>query len=101
MIALIVDQEDLNPHPVMDDGLQFLKIHLNTAITGQKDHIAASVILTCLPGADRCWKIVTHGRNCGIGDKPLALLDGVAMASRHAGRAISHYSDLVFFQSRT
>ena len=64
----------------MDDGLQFLKIHLNTAIT---------------------WKIVTHGRNCGIGDKPLALLDGVAMASRHAGRAISHYSDLVFFQSRT
>ena len=64
----------------MDDGLQFLKIHLNTAITGQKDHIAASVVLTCLPGADRCWKIVTHGRDCGIGDKTLALLDDVAMA---------------------
>ena len=85
----------------MDDRLQFLKIHLNTAITGQKDHISASIVFTRLPGTNRCRKIVTHGRDCGIGDKPLTLLDGVAMASCHAGGAISHYSDLVFFQSRT
>ena len=74
MIAAIVDQENLDRHLVVDDGLQLLKIHLDAALTGQQDDVVLAVsvplkfrIMGCHAGTDRCRQIVTHGSDCGVG----------------------------------
>ena len=80
MVTAIVDQKDLNGHPVMNDRLKLLKIHLNAAVAGNQDNIAAGVLQfsilrfsalhaaflrTAFPhghtGPDGCRQIVSHG----------------------------------------
>ena len=70
MVTTVIDQENLDRHLVVDDGLQLLKIHLDAALTGQQDDIMLAVsvplkfrIMRCHAGTDRCRQIVTHRCN--------------------------------------
>ena len=90
---------------MMDDGLQLLKVHLDASVPCHQNQIlpptvCALAVETVLsgrrPGPDGRRKVIAHGRNSGIGDKSLPFFDHISMAPYHAGRAISHYGDLVF-----
>ena len=74
MVAAVIDQEDLDRHPVMDDGLQLLQVHLNASVTGYKNNIMAAVavslmlrVVSCHAGADRRRQVVAHRCDRGIG----------------------------------
>lgn len=43
MVTTVIDQENLDRHLVVDDGLQLLNVHLNAALTGQQDNIMFTV----------------------------------------------------------
>ncbi len=43
MIAAVVDQEDLNSHFMVDDGLKLLDIHLDASVTRYQNQIIPSL----------------------------------------------------------
>ena len=98
MVTAVVDQEDLDSHMVMNDGLKLLKIHLDTSVTRHKDDVLCMV---CDPGTDGCRKIVAHGRDGRVADEPLSFLHLVGMSAYYARGAISHNGDLIFFDALT
>ena len=73
MVAAVIDQEDLDRHPVMDDGLQLLQVHLNASVTGYKNNIMAAVAVSLMlrvvrhAGTDRRRQVVAHRCDRGIG----------------------------------
>ena len=73
MITAIVNNKDLNTHFVMDDGLQLLKIHLDTSISRDQDyifpftgsaHAVRAVLSGSSPDTDGCRKVISHGSHC-------------------------------------
>ena len=98
MVTAVVDQENLDSHMVMNDGLELLKIHLDTSVTCHKDDVLCMV---CDPGTDSCRKVVTHGRNGRVADEPLSFLHLIGMSAYHARGAISHNGDLIFLDALT
>ena len=98
VVAAVVDQEDLDPHVVMDDRLKFLKVHLDASVTGHKDNILCMVRHPC---TDRRREVVTHGSDRRVADEPLSFLHLIGMSAYHARGAISHNGDLIFLDALT
>ena len=72
MITSVVDHKYLYIHPVMDNGLQLLQVHLKASVSGDQDQVipagisAIAVELVCpgsSPGADGRGQIISHGRD--------------------------------------
>ena len=96
VVTTVVDQEDLDSHMMVNDGLELLKIHLYTSVTCHKDDVLCMV---CDPGTDGCRKIVAHGRDGRVADEPLSFLHLVGMSAYYARGAISHNGDLIFLSA--
>lgn len=96
VVAAVVDQEDLDPHMMVDDRLEFLKVHLDASVTGHKDNILCMVRHPC---TDRRREVVTHGSDRRVADKPLSFLHLIGMSAYHARGAISHNGDLIFLDA--
>ena len=78
----------------MNDGLQFLQIHLNASVSCDKNQILTVVRHT---GSNYGWKIVSHRSHSRIGDKPLSLFHPESLASRHPGGSHADKKILIFF----
>ena len=98
VVTTVVDQEDLDSHMMVNDGLELLKIHLDTSVTCHKDDVLCMV---CDPSTDGCRKIVAHGRDGRVADEPLSFLHLVGMSAYYARGAISHNGDLIFLDALT
>ena len=96
VVAAVVDQEDLDPHVVMDDRLKFLKVHLDASVTGHKDNILCMVRHPC---TDRRREIVTHGSDRRVADKPLSFLHLIGMSAYHARGAVAHNRDHILLHA--
>ena len=120
MIASIVYHENLNGHLMMDNGLQFLQIHLDRAVSGHQENILALIrrvnfslalpvrilrktlflffgkIHYAVVGTDSRRQSVTHGSHTVLADKTSALFNDIALSAGNTGRTISHHGNLVF-----
>ena len=93
MVTAVIYYKNLNRKIIANHCLQLLQVHLNAAVSGNQHNILGMI---CHTGAYGRRKTVAHGRDTGIGDKPLALFHDVSVTADHIGRAIAHYHDLVF-----
>ena len=93
MIASIINQKDLNRKPVMNDGLQFLQIHLNASVSCQQDNILSRL---CHGNTDGRRQVISHGSHGRIGNETLSFLYDISVAAGHTGRAVPHHRNLIF-----
>ena len=70
MVTAVINHENLYIHPVMDDGLQLLDIHLKAAVPCNQyqvipgliaSHAVALVFPGCSPGPNGCRQVISHG----------------------------------------
>ena len=81
---------------VMDDRLEFLKVHLDASVTGHKDNILCMVRHPC---TDRRREVVTHGSDRRVADKPLSFLHLIGMSAYHARGAVAHNRDHILLHA--
>ena len=108
MVSPVVYHKYLNPHSVVDDGLQLLKIHLHASVPSHQDQVlsasvpalaVAALIPGSSPGAYGCRQVISHGGNGGIGYETLALFYDIGVSPHHTGGAIAHHRHLPLSQA--
>ena len=108
MVSPVVNHKYLDPHSVVYDGLQLLKIHLHASVPCHQDQVlpasvpalaVAALIPGSGPGAYGCRQVISHGGNGGIGDETLALLNDIGVSPHHTGGAIAHHRHLPLSQA--
>ena len=85
MIALIVDQEQLDRKLVCQYRLQLLQIHHDTSIALNTDRVLTVI---CHTGTDSCRQTVAHAGDRTVNANTCILLDHIVMASHHAGTSV-------------
>ena len=96
MIAIVVDDDDLDGQTVGQNGLQLLQVHLDRAVTRDANDL---LLTECDANADGGGQVVAHRGDCRVDDKALILLDLVAVASDDAGRAVSDHGRVALGQT--
>ena len=96
VVTVVVDEEDFDRQLVRQDGLQFLKIHHDGAITFKTNRLAAAAADACTNG---CRKTVAHAGNSAIICHPAALLNNIRLISDYTAGTIGDRGQAVLRQA--
>ena len=99
-IAGVVEDEDLDRHLVVHEGLQFLHVHLDAAVARQADHAPIRLLAGIARArcADRGRQVIPHPGRPGIHDHLLTALEPQRLQGRHTGRAVGKDEQIIVFE---
>ncbi len=99
-VAAVVEDENLDRQPVLDDRLQLLQVHHDAAVTGEADDstLLAAGGQRAEPGANGGRQVVAHRGAAGVREEALPLLQRGSLEGNDGRGGVAAGDDIVFAQ---
>src|SRR5512133_2505365 len=89
-VPIVVQNEYLHRKLVLNDGLQFLDVHLDAPVSGETDHAT-----TMREGCSNCGRqVISHRSRAGIGEEALPLFQAEGLEAHNARGCVSADNDI-------